>query len=88
MVASFRAYMESGGQDPDHRLGQILREHRCDVTRRDWYVAVSVIQWLATNIGSTVLEGAGYKYTKLDEDRELREARLPTTLMPPPPVEP
>jgi hypothetical protein len=35
---------------------------------RDWYVATSVIQWLATNVGMTVLEAAGFKYAQEEQD--------------------
>jgi len=35
---------------------------------RDWYVATSVIQWLATNVGMTVLEAAGFKYQQWTQD--------------------
>jgi hypothetical protein len=38
-------------------------------TTRDWYVATSVVQWLATNVGMTVLEAAGFKYDQWDQDR-------------------
>jgi len=37
---------------------------------RDWFVASSVVQWLATNVGMAVLEAAGFKYSGWDEDRE------------------
>jgi len=62
----------------DHRLSQILderreSEHPARPSARDWYVATSVVQWLATNVGMSVLEAAGFKYTKWDEDRESRE---------------
>ena len=52
-------------------------------TTRDWYVATSVVQWLATSVGMTVLEAAGFKYSQWDQDlasaelmkrREAREA--------------
>ncbi len=32
-----------------------------DVTERDWYVATTIVQWLATNVGECVLLGAGYR---------------------------
>lgn len=63
---------------PDRTLGMILSDRVgglfSDVvidwpSSRDWYVATSVVQWLATPIGSLVLEGAGWKYTQRDEDR-------------------
>lgn len=66
----------------DHRLSQILDENRqTDNQRlpapstRDWYVATSVVQWLATNCGMAVLERAGFKYTKWDEDKEQRDSK-------------
>lgn len=37
--------------------------------RRDLWVAASVVQWLATNVGHSVLRQAGWEYTKWDEDR-------------------
>ena len=57
-----------GGADPDHLLSQILKEEHAP-SARDWYVATSVIQWLATNVGMTVLEAAGFKYQQWDQDR-------------------
>jgi len=56
-----------GGADPDHLLSQILKEEHVP-SARDWYVATSVIQWLATNVGMTVLEAAGFKYQQWDQD--------------------
>lgn len=57
-----------GRADPDHLLAQILKEERVP-SARDWYVATSVIQWLATNVGMTVLEAAGFKYQQWEQDR-------------------
>ena len=42
-------------------------------TPRDWYVASSVVQWLATNVGMEVLRKAGFEYKKWDEDREAQD---------------
>jgi len=56
------------GRDPDQLLSQILREDHAP-SARDWYVATSVIQWLATNVGMTVLEAAGFSYQQWDQDR-------------------
>lgn len=53
---------------PDALLSSILGEDHAP-TARDWYVATTVIQWLATNVGMTVLEAAGYKYQQWDQDR-------------------
>ena len=55
-------------QDPDHLLTSILQDKRMP-SARDWYVATSVIQWLATDVGMTVLEAAGFKYQQDDQDR-------------------
>ena len=57
-----------GGRDPDHLLSQILKDDHVP-SARDWYVATSVIQWLATNVGMTVLEAAGFKYDQWEQDR-------------------
>jgi hypothetical protein len=79
-------YMGRWGRTPDHLLGQILTDRspgqpdgiRDWPTARDWYVATSVVQWLVTNCGSTILEQAGWKYTQWSEDtaqiRKLEEA--------------
>lgn len=56
------------GNDPDQLLTQILKDDHVP-SSRDWYVATSVIQWLATNVGMTVLEAAGFKYQQWDQDR-------------------
>ncbi len=65
----------------DRKLGQLLSEAfdpgesvACP-SPRDWFVATSVVQWLATNVGSSILEAAGFKYTRYEEDRKVREAR-------------
>jgi hypothetical protein len=55
-------------RDPDVLLSQILGDDRAP-SARDWYVATSVVQWLATNCGMTILEAAGFKYAQWDEDR-------------------
>jgi hypothetical protein len=57
-----------GGGGPDHLLAQVLGEEHVP-SARDWYVATSVIQWLATNVGMTVLEAAGFVYQQHDQDR-------------------
>jgi hypothetical protein len=56
------------GRDPDLLLSQILKEDHAP-SARDWYVATSVIQWLATNVGMTVLEAAGFKYQQWEQDQ-------------------
>jgi len=53
-----------GSRNPDHSLARILRDDRVP-SARDWYVATSVVQWLATNVGMTVLEAAGFKYQQV-----------------------
>lgn len=45
----------------DKLLAQILGVDADSVTDRDWYVATTVVQWLATNVGQCVLFDAGYE---------------------------
>lgn len=86
-VAAFRKYMTGG--DADERLAGILgwtegsgfmKQIHDWPSARDWYVAVAVVQWLATNVGMGVLEAAGWKYTRFDEDRRQVDAILPQEL--------
>jgi hypothetical protein len=71
----------------DRMLAQILADATSDIdkvhleppTPRDWYVATSVIQWLATNVGSSILNEAGWAYQEYDADRAEREKREKTT---------
>jgi hypothetical protein len=79
IIAAWRAYM---ADNPDHRLSQVLHDRDNHVTRRDWYVATSVVQWLATNIGMLIVEAAGFKYTRFEEDRELVAQRIPPSPLP------
>jgi hypothetical protein len=51
------------------------RGHYVIPTVRDWYVATTVVQWLATNVGMGVLEAAGFKYQHWDEDRKTLEEK-------------
>ena len=67
MHAAWMKLATAGREDPDHLLSQILKDDRSP-SARDWYVATSVIQWLATNVGMTVLEAAGFKYQQWDQD--------------------
>jgi len=60
--------LASQNHDPDTLLSQILKEDQAP-SARDWYVATSLIQWLATNVGMTVLEAAGFKYQQWEQDR-------------------
>ncbi len=46
----------------DKLLAQILGVDTDSVSERDWYVATTVVQWLATNVGQCVLMDAGYHY--------------------------
>jgi hypothetical protein len=59
--------LASKSRDPDTLLSQILKDEHAP-SARDWYVATSVIQWLATNVGMTVLEAAGFKYQQYEQD--------------------
>jgi hypothetical protein len=61
IVEAWKAYLkrQRGGSEVDTVMSQIIGD---DPSVRDWYVATSVIQWLATNCGMSVLEAAGWKY--------------------------
>jgi hypothetical protein len=61
--------------NPDYLLSQILRDDSAP-SARDWYVATSVIQWLATSVGMTVLEAAGFAYQQWDQDQADRQLFL------------
>jgi hypothetical protein len=56
----------------DLELSRILDEKTLP-SARDWYVASSIVQWLATNVGMTVIEAAGYKYQQWEQDAADRE---------------
>lgn len=86
IMQAFRKSMTSivGYMDPDRALAQILYEGDTDrrgipgqgmrlPTARDWYVASTLVQWLATNCGMEILREAGWTYTKYEEDKKLRE---------------
>lgn len=69
MVEAWRHYFKrsAGAADGtsapmDKLLAQILGVDADSVTERDWYVATTVVQWLATNVGQCVLFDAGYDY--------------------------
>jgi hypothetical protein len=66
-------------QVDDRLLGMVLSDDDPVVpTPRDWYVASSVVQWLATNVGMEVLRLAGWKYEGYEEDRkEIDQRREP-----------
>lgn len=57
----------------DHELARIMfgGDMNSFPTARDWYVATSVVQWLATNVGMGVLEAAGFHYTRWAEDKAI-----------------
>lgn len=57
----------------DRTLSSILNEEGKQPTPRDWYVATSIVQWMATNVGQSLLEAAGYKYKKYEEDRKWQQ---------------
>lgn len=66
MVAAWRA--EVG----DAKLAQVLADDSADPvlpTVRDWFVASTVVQWLATNVGMEVLRKAGFEYAGWEADR-------------------
>lgn len=63
-----RYFKRSGGKADgtsrpiDAMLAQILGLDSDSISERDWYVATTVVQWLATNVGQCVLFDAGYEY--------------------------
>jgi hypothetical protein len=67
----------------DYTLGRILTDRTHGQlesavdwpSARDWYVATSVVQWLATSVGMSIIEAAGFKYTQWDEDRKTVDAK-------------
>jgi hypothetical protein len=46
----------------DRILARILDVDVDTISERDWYVATTVVQWLATNVGQGVLFDAGYQF--------------------------
>ena len=72
--AAWTKHMETWGSD--RTLGNVLTDRspgqpdgiRDWPSARDWYVATSVVQWLATNVGLSILEAAGWSYTQWEED--------------------
>ena len=58
----------------DRQRAFVVHEMLQPPTARDWFVATSVVQWLVTNVGTGVLEAAGWKYTRYEADRAAREA--------------
>lgn len=45
----------------DQILAGILGVDADTIGERDWYVATTIVQWLATNVGQCVLFEAGYR---------------------------
>src|SRR4029077_8009283 len=67
MHAAWRK-LASSQDSPDGLLSRILKEDGSP-SARDWYVATTVVQWLATSVGMTVLEAAGFTYQQWEQDR-------------------
>lgn len=61
IIAAWKAYLQRkpGSGSPDTTLSGIIGD---DPTPRDWYIATTIVQWLATNCGMSVLDAAGFKY--------------------------
>lgn len=58
---AWRRYMKGPcSGTPDHKLASILGIDK--VTPHDWLIATTLVQWMATNIGSCLLYEAGYHY--------------------------
>lgn len=69
MVNAWQHYFKrSGGaadgtsKPVDAMLAKILGVDSDSVTERDWYVATTIVQWLATNVGQCILFDAGYEH--------------------------
>jgi hypothetical protein len=77
IIESWRGYMD------DRKLGMILSEADAGGTyqqveapsTRDWFVATSVVQWLATNVGMEVLRRAEFEYKGHDKDWKEQQER-------------
>ena len=69
MQAAWMKLANSNQGGPDHLLSKGILNDGSAPSARDWYVATSVIQWLATSVGMTVHEGAGFKYTQWEQDQ-------------------
>ena len=66
----------TGGSGPmDQILAKILNVDTDSITERDWYVATSIVQWLATNVGQCVLFDAGYVYAPPPAQPEERKSK-------------
>lgn len=73
LVDQWRTMVEqSGGR---FLLEQILGMDGEIASERDWYVATTIIQWLGTNVGMTILTGSGFQYHLWDKDREEHDKR-------------
>jgi hypothetical protein len=57
VVAQWSAYILRNGKAPDAVMEQLIG---LEPTPRDWYVATSIIQWLATNVGRCILTESGW----------------------------
>lgn len=77
--AAWAEFFSADWRHADRSLGMVLTEDRNGPhdwpTPRDWYVATSVVQWLVTAVGSSILEAAGWTYNHYDEDRATIEAK-------------
>jgi hypothetical protein len=69
MVEAWKHYFKraagsaNGSSGPiDGLLAKILGLDADSITERDWYVATTVVQWLSTNVGQSILFDAGYEY--------------------------
>jgi hypothetical protein len=60
----------------DRLLAAILGQEGTAPSIRDWFVATSIIRWLGTNCGMSILDKAGWKYQGWDEDRAERKDSL------------
>lgn len=74
MEAWKRYFSSVGSGTPDHQLSQIIG---MPPTVRDWLVASTVVQWLATNVGQCILSEADYHHIR-PEDRTIAAKPAPS----------
>jgi hypothetical protein len=75
MHAAWMKLANSNQGGADHLLAKGILNDGSAPSARDWYVATSVIQWLATSVGMSILEAAGFKYQQHDQDRAVEDRR-------------
>lgn len=65
LVEEWRSYMTEYGPEADDKFRQIVG---LAPTPRDWFVATTIIQWLATNVGSSLITQAAAALRREQEE--------------------